>query len=290
MDTPSRFPPLDPSTYEWRPSNISPNQWRRPALGVESLWIPRPKDSHEMFIGGSLTLDFPARSSVLARAAKVAWRRLRFEVPELAVSAGYGQNGNAWMHYELPQRDANLDHWVEQTCNFVCGSQRMDFKESLDIIRKKKRGHDSEQVSLFLNSVLGDSNDLVKIVDFILNADHQITDGIGIRIILARCLALLAQALSIPIAAQEELDWQQSVTNLSPPWIGVTNKEQSFSGPGYEKLAAANENTLFQKMVITTSYYSSSSACHKYLLSKLFQVAQDSIASDYVSSHCKNPL
>jgi hypothetical protein len=243
-----------------------------------------------MFIGGSLTLDFPARSSVLARAAKVAWRRLRFEVPELVVGAGYGQNGAGCMRYELPQGDADLDHWVEQTCFFECGAQRMDFEESLDIIRLKKKGHDSEQVSLFLNSVLEDSNDLVKTVDFIFNADHQITDGIGIRIILARFLALLAQTLSMPIAAQEELDWQQTVTNLNPPWIGVTNKEQSFSGPDYEKLAAANENTLFQKMVIRTSYYSSRSARHKYLLSKLFQVAQDSIASDFISSHCRHPL
>ena len=245
------FPPLDPTSYAWEASNNAPNQWRRRALGVETLWIPRPKDYHEIFLGGSLTLESPARSLAVTTAAKAAWRRLRFEVPELTVSAVYGEDESAYMLYEVPQSDEDVQRWLESTTFFECGKHCVGFEELLEKIRGEKRGHDSEQVFLFLRSVSEDGGELVKTVDFMLNADHQITDGIGIRVILSRFLALLAQVLSVPHAAKEALDWQESVTNLSSPWIDLMNEEQVFSGPEYESVASANEEVLFQKMVNT---------------------------------------
>lgn len=205
-----------------------------------------------MFIEGSLTLASLACSSTIAEASKAAWRLLRYEIPELAVSAGYGEDGNAYMQYEIPRSDKDVHRWVEKTCFFECGKQRVDFEDLVNNVRQKKREHDSEQVFLLLHSVVEKSDDLVKRIDFILNADHQITDGIGIRILIGRFLALLAQSLNLPLAAQEGLDWQQSVTNLSPPWINLVNEEQRFSGPDYERVAKANEEFLFRKMVSQT--------------------------------------
>ena len=250
MDTPSRFPPLDPSTYEWTKSACRPGQWRRPALAGESLWIPRPKDYHEMFIGGSLALSSVVPPSALTLAAKFAWRRLRFEVPELVVSAVYGTEENAYMQYQVPSSEEEVNQWIERTTSFECGKQSLAFQELLENIREKKAGHDSDQVFLFLHPVVKDKSDRVKRVDFLLNADHQITDGIGIRILLDQFLALLAESLSSHLAATEELNWQQSVTNLTSPWIGLMNEEQLLSGPDYDRAVAANEDILFQKMVI----------------------------------------
>jgi hypothetical protein len=84
--------------------------------------------------------------------------------------------------------------------------------------RDKKRGRESEQVFLLLH-FMEESEHLVERVAFILNADHQITDGIGIRILLGRFLALLAESLSLPHVLEKQLDWYQSVNNLSPPYV-----------------------------------------------------------------------
>ncbi|KAG0645771.1 Core trichothecene cluster (CTC) 3 [Hyphodiscus hymeniophilus] len=248
MSTPSRFPPLDPAAYAWKPSSNVPNQWLRRALGGETLWIPRPKDYHQMFIGGALTLGSPTLRSVVDRAVKCAWRRLRFDVPELAVSGGYGQDNNAYMLYEVPQSDDAVDHWVKRTSCLECGKTRTSVEELLEKVRQKTKGHASEQVFLFLNLVVEDDSDLVTKVDFMLNADHQVTDGIGIRIIIGRFFALLAQSLHAPATVEERLDWKESVTNLSPPWIQVVNEQQVLSGPDYEQGAEANEEIIFQQM------------------------------------------
>lgn len=217
-----------------------------------------------MFIGGSLTLNSPGCSSTIAEAAKAVWRRLRFGVPELAVSAGYGEDGNAYMQYEVPQSDEAVNHWVERTTLFKYGKEPMGFEALLDFIRQKKKGRNSEQVLLFLHLVKEDGDDLVKKIDLMLNADHQITDGVGIRILLDRYLALLAQALSVPHKSQEELDWRKSAMNLSSPWITFMNEAQRISGPEYERLAKDNEEFLLEKMVSCEFIPLSSSTHGKY--------------------------
>ena len=225
------------------------------------MWIPRPKGYHEMFIGGSLDLNSPARPDVVARATRAAWLRLRFDVPELAVTAGYGEDGNAYMQYEGPKCEAEGLDWAERTSFVECRRQPLIFDEMLEIMRQKKQRHESEQAFLFLSLVVQDNSELVRRVDFILNADHQITDGIGIKILLGRFLDLLVQSLSESFASWERLDWRNSAINLSPPWICVMNDEQNISGPEYEKVADANEEILFQRMVIEKSIIVLNSAC-----------------------------
>ena len=200
-----------------------------------------------MFIGGSLALDCLVPSFALIASAKSAWRRLRFEVPELAVSAGYETECVAYMQYLVPASGEEVNQWVERTTDFECGPESLDFQELLKRVRQKKDGHDSDQVFLLLRPVVEAGNDLVKQVDFILNADHQVVDGIGIKILLGRFLALLAKSLSSPL--EEDFDWEQSINNLTPPWIGLMNEDQLCSGPEYERVAEANKDFMFQKMV-----------------------------------------
>jgi hypothetical protein len=203
-----------------------------------------------MFIGGSLTLCSGAPSSALIVAVKTAWRLLRFEVPELAVSAGYGPDGKAYMQYQEPETEEEVNHWVERTTSFGCGTQGLGFQELLDGIRIKKRVLCSEQMFLMLHPVVEDVGDLVNRIDFMLNADHQLTDGIGIRILLHRFLHLLAQSLSGTPACEEGLNWRESASNLTPSWIGLMNEDQLLCGPEYERVAENNEDFLFQKMVL----------------------------------------
>ena len=87
----------------------------------------------------------------------------------------------------------------------------------------------------------------------------QITDGIGIRILLGRYLSLLSEAYRVNILAKKEINWEDSAQNLSHPWISILNKEQVHSGPDYEGRAERNREIVFEKMV-TKSFLISSLA------------------------------
>jgi len=83
-----------------------------------------------------------------------------------------------------------------------------------------------------------------------LNVDHQVTDGIGIRIILGRYLASLAAALDRQDDfTDERIDWRESWKNMSPAWVSIMNEEQLLSGPGYERIAEMNRDIIFNKLV-----------------------------------------
>jgi len=193
-----------------------------------------------MFIGGSLTLNARIESSAISPAAKAAWRRLRYEVPELGVEAD-----QAYMQYRVPSDEHEVNEWILRTTNFEYGDQQFDFRKLLDFTRLKKVDNGADQA--FLNLYCQDG--LVDRVDFMLNADHQIVDGIGIRILLGRLLDLLAVSLSSPREEiWENFRWEESTKNLSPPWIGVMNGDQLISGSEYEERAKANRDFVFEKM------------------------------------------
>jgi hypothetical protein len=207
-----------------------------------------------MFISGSLALVSPLLYSALASAARHAWRCLCFQIPELMVSAICEKDGT-YMHYQAPKNDRQAHQWVERTVFFEHGNQRLDFKELRENIlqRRGQNGGDSEQAILLIYSRVQDGNDSTEMFDCIINIDHQITDGIGARILLGQYLSILSNSLNgLPGADQIEIDWQESGRNLSPPWISIMNKEQVKSGPDYEEMVEWSRDILVEKMVIPT--------------------------------------
>jgi hypothetical protein len=207
-----------------------------------------------MFISGSLALVSPLPYSALASAARHAWRCLCFQIPELMVSAICEKDGT-YMQYQAPKNDRQAHQWVKRTMFFEHGKQRLDFKELRENIlqRRGQNGSDSEQATLLIYSRVQDGNDLAEIFDCIITTDHQITDGIGVRILLGQYLSILANSLNgLPGVDEMEIDWQESCRNLSPPWISIMNKEQLKSGPDYEEMVEWSRDILLEKMVMPT--------------------------------------
>ena len=96
---------------------------------------------------------------------------------------------------------------------------------------------------------------MVKDVDLILNGEHQITDGIGIRIMLSKYLSILATNFLKPTSPQEtRVNWGKSFKFLTPPWICFMDEKQVLSGPEYEKAVVWNQQVLLKKMVINSSF------------------------------------
>ena len=202
-----------------------------------------------MFVSGSLVLYASIAQSSLFSAAKRAWRRLRYDSPELVASGAFDEDGNAAMKYTIPKDNQDVDEWVDQTLLFQHGPQRMRFETLREEIMQMKAGLDSHKAFLFLHgdSESGDS-DVTKNIDFILNVDHQVTDGIGIRIVLGRYLSLLATELGQRDLPREVQTWERSFENLSPSWITIMHEEQVLTGTEYERNAELNKDIILHKL------------------------------------------
>lgn len=240
--------PLDPSSYKW--SQRSPFLWRRRALASESMWIPRPKELHEMFIRGTISLEPPLPKPTLKSAVRNAWRKLRFEIPEL-VAKGQYQDGKPFMQCQIPKDEDEVNEWVNRTAFFDQGLKGISFEGQRKNLLLRKQAFDLETASLLLYLELDIDEDSVSRFHLMLNMDHEATDGIGTRILFGKYLSLLAKFLSgSPGVGQGEMEWAESSRNVSPPWISIMDEEQITSGPQYDEMAQMNKTLLLENMVI----------------------------------------
>ncbi|CAG8973236.1 hypothetical protein HYALB_00011326 [Hymenoscyphus albidus] len=243
--------PLNPPSYNW--TSPHPGIYHRPALSTESLWFTRPKDLHEMFITSHLTFSRPHTHYPkirLKEAARRAWKRLRFEVPELGIRAVIN-DGEVFLEYKMLD-EVGVRGWISRTLFF--GESEGDYEfESLrkDIVSRKDC---EEQASVLLNfetrdsAVFGDrGEELVDGVYLILNTDHQITDGIGTRILLGRFLELFSQYVRVEMDCKENLVWEDSYKNLTQPWIGMLDGMQKLEGRKSVETCERNRNHLFHE-------------------------------------------
>lgn len=68
---------------------------------------------------------------------------------------------------------------------------------------------------IFHPQISPDGNELANGAQVVVYADHLATDGIGVRILLGKYLALLAEILQGGV--RKETDWTRGKENLSRP-------------------------------------------------------------------------
>lgn len=167
-----QLPPLEPSLYEWKQLSSPIFAWQRKALGGESLWLSRPKEYHEMFLGGTLAIRMSMEKHISA--AQDAWRRLRFEFPEIVMTAFCREDGELCMQYMGPKDENEVSEWVNRTAIFCHGFQRMSFEELRDRLMHEKTDIFADQVILLLHAQIENGGSgLVRRVDFMLNVDRK---------------------------------------------------------------------------------------------------------------------
>lgn len=243
-------PPLSPDSYLWKESSIGTSIWHRPALAGESMWIHKPKELREIFLCSSLTLNTPISRGAFSASVRHTWRLLRFKLPELGVSAACGTNGKPFMRYHTID-DEEAQEWVDRTHSCQGGTHEQDFEHLRKTLLAEKQRHVSDNAFLLARVILENGAELLKHTQIMIYVDHQITDGIGTRIIFGKFLALLASSLgTAPDATETDIAWENSRHNLSQPWICCMNEHQLISGPEYEAIAAVNRDVMLNQMVI----------------------------------------
>jgi hypothetical protein len=248
---PRPFPPLDPQKYQWKQLNGSV-YWRRSALAGETMWAQRPKEYHQIFLASSLTLSSPILYSKWQSIVKECWLHLRYENPDIGVTAQIAEDGHVYMLAQAPHDDSEAIQWCDATLFLDNQGERLGFNDLKNRLEFLKGERELHQAYILFNTI-PDDNETIKQVDLMLNLHHQITDGIGIRILLSKYLSILSTMLMHPTSStgvdKPTFNWSESLTSLSPPWISVMNEEQCLSGPEYEKVTAWNQEVLLSKMV-----------------------------------------
>jgi hypothetical protein len=242
---------LDPKSYLWKQLSVDASVCQRPALAAESLWIQRPQELRGIFLCSSLTLNTPIPRRTFNASLEHAWRLLRFTIPELGLSTTCGTNGKSYMEYHTVN-DEEAQDWVNRTHACQSGSYKQDFEDLRKGLLTAKHSHVSASDNAFLLSraILEDGAELLKHTQIMICIDHQISDGIGTRIVFGRFLTLLASSLDTPGSTKNGIHWEDSRHNLAQPWICCMNEHQLISGPEYEATASANRDVILNQMVI----------------------------------------
>lgn len=271
----STMTPLNPSLYNW--TSPLPGIYRRPALSTEALWSTRPKELHEIFVTAKLTFSTPSTRVALRTAAVRAWRLLRFEVPELGLNVAV-QDGEIFLEYRVIGEEGISD-WMSRTFFFNNAGEggKYGFEGLRGDICSRKEGEDMAGVLLDFNGLREEWNGDLGLIDsmyVILNVDHQVSDGIGTRILMGRFLDLFAWCVGDGVEDENLLVWEESGKNLSKPWIGMLDGKQKLEGGGFEEVAEKKKIYLYHEIVFTTPP------------SRLFFSDQKSILLEFQPSFC----
>ncbi len=260
---------LDPSTYSWHTSPTQPTVSRRRALASEALWIHRPRSIRQLFLSGTLKFpkDIPPPTlSAFRAAAHRAWWRLRCENPILAARTRVDVDGRTWLECEALEDGWRRKEWVERTV-VVKEGKWIGWED----LRKEFREGGGEFARLCLGVLGGQS------VGFLLNVDHVITDGVGVKILAGMWFQLLASEIgSIAVGTGE------SKMELPPPWTDIMNEHQVTEGHEVECAVRRQREFLMSDCVCSLRSDLSASP-HQMLLthSDAFSRPRTSTASNF---------
>ena len=253
---------LDPSRYRWVPRCGTVGTHRRRALASENLWIQKAADARQLFLGGSLSLSFSSVPYALDNlcvhaAAKKAWWQLRCDHPTIAATWYCDDDGNCWIDCSASE-SAAAETWSDRTVIFghSCkyASSFSSLRERANEMRVERRIEDAS--ILYLQALKDGLDSRVSKVEFLLNLDHTITDGIGIRILAGKFLRNLARELGRShdqkySRHQVNFDWKypEKVTDLPLPWTELMNGDQLTAGKSYREAVQRQWNFLMRDCV-----------------------------------------
>lgn len=269
---------FDTTAYTWIPSHNAvtvskslkilnnnadkvPLLYRRRALAGENLWLLRQREARELFLGGDLSLAADKAHGEIVDASRSAWRALRWECPEL-VLLGWSREadgdldggGERFVEFRIPDGEEDVQRWVQKTLIFSSGSESLGFDQLRTLLCEKKLS-EPDPAFMYLHTVTSGPEKSATRLEFMLNMDHLVTDGIGIRVLLGKFLQLFSDSLGPEPKRLEVIDWSKSARNLSPAWAGIMNGAQRTSGPEFEEAVEGQFKFLLSDTVRLSSFF-----------------------------------
>ena len=167
---------------------------------------------------------------------------MRCDSPTIAATWQCDDDGSCWLDCSAPD-SAVAKEWLERTV-IVNDSREStsDFsaiRDWMNEIKEERRIKDPGLLCLYAFGNTSKPN--TSKFRVLLNVDHIITDGIGIRILAGKFLAHLARELAYSSDHKNpenngEFDWNSSGSTQGPPspWTDLFNEDQLTSGKSYQ--------------------------------------------------------
>lgn len=234
------------SKYGW---NVSKElgEWQRPLFAGENMWLFRPKEVREMFLGGVISLSTPLPQKSFIKAITKAWCLLRLRHPEIACLSGCDDFGNRYMRHQVPSTK-ELRNWTAKTILEETSGSTFPVLEARKRVLEQKYPEYGACLHI-LSEILEGKGDITAKIGVLFNMDHIYTDGIGIRILAGKFF----QFLSIVLASENfdlgDLDLREGGDSLSVPYTSLMNGDQKFDGESYE-LALIRQRKFLLELVV----------------------------------------
>ncbi|KAL8726163.1 MAG: hypothetical protein Q9166_006880 [cf. Caloplaca sp. 2 TL-2023] len=236
------IPPIDPDEYTWRQSDTDSSLWQRRACGVEAIvgfQANASKGEYDLFYATTTELhDEELSLHDVKRAARAAWRLLRYEEPQIAGTAAFDGQVKALLQYQLPKNEEEVEQWLDRTI-LVEASDRtpMAIRDANEEDRKRKNLGASESATIYIAASVPEQSTRLDNTELriLFRINHLFFDGIGFRCMIA-CFfrGLVAHLPNSSIESEGKLDWNNSVKNLPEPYIKLLLPEQHLSGSDFD--------------------------------------------------------
>ena len=218
------------------------------------MWLFRPKEIRQMFLGGTISLSSPIPRTKFLKAITEAWCLLRLKHPEIACSVGREDSGYRYMRYQLPSAE-ELKDWATKTVHIETSESVFQFSDARRGVCQIKDSENCACLYLLLEASKG-SYDFTGRIGFVFNMDHMYTDGIGARILAGQFFQILSGVLA---SAEkdfdtEEFDWSKRESNLSAPYTSLMNEDQKIEGKFYALALDRQRKFLLELVVCKPSH------------------------------------
>ena len=246
----------DPTRYEWYQDPNDPYAYFRRALGPESKWAHQAPETRQLFLTGQITLtNEPISKAQFIKAAGKAWRRMRYEYPEIVQisSKSFNADGSAIMRCEIPKDESFVGEWIDRT--LYSNTRTMGEEDAMVVVEREMREQEiKDPVSLRLHSAKSPreaAGSGVRGAVFCMSVDHGLADGIGAWLLIGKVFKTFGE--EIGGREEERLDWAKAVEKIPKAWVQMLNAEQRTEGKGFEEGVQATTDLVMQSTVSLTS-------------------------------------
>ncbi|KAL8787454.1 MAG: hypothetical protein Q9213_002231 [Squamulea squamosa] len=238
-------PPIHPINlhdYTWKQLD-DPSIWQRRACGAEAvvgIQANVSRGEYDLFYAATTELVNDGKRSLqdIQRAARAAWRLLRYKEPQIAGTAAFDGQVRALLQYQVPKDEEEVDKWLDRTIRVEASDRTpMAIRDANEEERKQRNLGPSESATIYIAASVSDESTPLAGAELriLFHINHLFFDGIGFRCMIASFFRELAAQLSNPtIESPSALDWSGSVTNFREAYVKLLAPEQHLSGPEFD--------------------------------------------------------
>lgn len=244
MSLPS-LPELTPATFRWHKSPSDPRIVNRLANGTEA-WVgiknQNAKGQYDNYLSTTLRIGNVTSLSLAGLKEKLAaaLMHVRFQHPEVACTAVWGETGPPYIQYVPPRDTAEALAWARHTIETRVTTQNgLVVRAELEKQRCDGAPKPAKSVAIFLIAdVSSEETPLASgtVVDVLMHLNHIYWDGVSARSCVGDLLRRLGQDWGDEEQQRSKLyEWGEEIANLSEPILDACKVDVGALGHKFDE-------------------------------------------------------